>query len=70
MDCPKCGHKQNQNPEECTRCGVIFSKTIGREDKLESLRKLYREIPNKKIEQFARLKSSTLHPDAKYIIKQ
>ena len=70
MNCPKCDHKQIENLSECARCGVIISKAIAREAKQESLRKLYRQISDKEIEQFACFKSDTLHPAAIGIIKE
>jgi hypothetical protein len=70
MNCPKCGHEQNDSLAECANCGVIFSKVIDREGKRDSLKKLYQQISDKEIEQLARSKSNTLHPDAIDIIKE
>src|SRR5215467_5354246 len=36
MECPKCGFAQDQDPQVCPRCGIVFAKFVDAEENAAS----------------------------------
>lgn len=59
MNCPKCGHEQNDENTECIRCGLIFSQYRPRDYK--ELLKLIRSLEMEKTSFFKRILNYMFH---------